>query len=143
MSVSDSFHTFVLEQIGRVTTRARSRRMFGGVGIYSGEHFFALLDDDVLFFKVDDSTRNDFIAKGMRAWSPFEDGREAQGYYQLPPELLEDPDELRPWVEKAVMAAAHKKKGRPAARKPEGRNAKSDARPKARSKAKPSPRRSK
>jgi TfoX/Sxy family transcriptional regulator of competence genes len=25
--------------------------MFGGLGIYSGELFFALVDDDVLYFK--------------------------------------------------------------------------------------------
>jgi DNA transformation protein len=110
MSVSESYRTFVLEQIGRVIPRVRGKSMFGGVGVYSGEHFFALIDDDVLFFKVDDSTRHEFIAAGMRAWSPFEDDREMKGYYQLPAELLEEPDELRAWVEKAVRVAANKKK---------------------------------
>ena len=38
--------------------RIRSKSMFGGVGVYSGERFFALIDnDDTLFFKVDDATR--------------------------------------------------------------------------------------
>ena len=117
MPVSNSYRTFVLEQIARVIPRVRGKSMFGGVGVYSGDHFFALIDDDVLFFKVDDSTRHEFIAAGMRAWSPFEDGREAKGYYQLPEELLEEPDELRPWVEKAVRVAANKKKTKTRAKK--------------------------
>jgi DNA transformation protein len=112
MPVSESYRTFVLEQIGRVIPRVRGKSMFGGVGVYSGEHFFALIDDDVLFFKVDDSTRHEFIAAGMRAWSPFGDDREMAGYYQLPAELLEEPDELRGWVEKAVRVAATKKKSK-------------------------------
>jgi DNA transformation protein len=118
MTVSDSFRTYVLEQLGRTIQRIRGRSMFSGVGVYAGEHFFALIDDDVLYFKVDDSTRPDFIAQGMRAWSPFEDGRESRGYYQLPAELLEDPDELKPWVEKAVFVAARKKLKRPTAKSP-------------------------
>ena len=125
MPVSDSYRTFVLEQIGRVITRVRGKSMFGGVGVYSGDHFFALIDDDVLFFKVDDSTRHEFIAVGMRAWSPFDDDREMKGYYELPAELLEEPDELRPWVEKAVRVAANKKKP------------KTKAKAKAKTKAKP------
>jgi DNA transformation protein len=112
MAVSESYRTFVLEQIGRVIPRVRGKSMFGGVGVYAGDHFFALIDDDVLFFKVDDTTRPDFIAAGMRAWSPFEDDRESKGYYQLPAELLEEPDELRGWVEKAVRVAADKKKSK-------------------------------
>jgi DNA transformation protein len=110
MPVSDSYRTFVLEQLGRVVSRIRSKSMFGGVGVYSGEHFFALVDNDTLFFKVDDTNRHDFIAARMKAWSPFDDGKEMRGYYELPAELLEDPDELRPWVEKAVAVAMQKKK---------------------------------
>jgi DNA transformation protein len=39
--------------------------MFGGVGIYAAELFFALLDDDTLYFKVDDATRPQFESRGM------------------------------------------------------------------------------
>ena len=28
--------------------------MFGGVGLYCGERFFALIDDGILYLKVDD-----------------------------------------------------------------------------------------
>ncbi|MGH7653553.1 MAG: TfoX/Sxy family protein [Gemmatimonadaceae bacterium] len=114
MAVSDSYRMFVLEQIARAAAQVRAKSMFGGVGIYSGDHFFALIDNDTLFFKVDDTNRGDFIAARMKPWSPFESGAESAGYYELPADLLEDPDEMKPWVEKAIAVAARKKpkKGR-------------------------------
>ena len=86
--------------------------MFGGVGIYSGDLFFALIADDTLYFKVDDSTRPDFVARGMGPFRPFGDGGETMQYYQIPEDLLEDPDALRPWAEKAVAIARSKPKRR-------------------------------
>jgi DNA transformation protein and related proteins len=87
--------------------------MFGGVGLYSGDAFFALIADDTLYFKVDDSTRPEFEARGMGPFRPFgEDGGTMQ-YYQLPEDLLEDPDALRPWAERAVAIARQKKRRRP------------------------------
>lgn len=83
--------------------------MFGGVGLYAGEHFFALVADDTLYFKVDPSTRPDFEARGMGPFRPFGDAGGTMQYYQVPEDLLEDPDALRPWVEKAVEIARKKK----------------------------------
>ncbi|MFI5232000.1 MAG: TfoX/Sxy family protein [Gemmatimonadales bacterium] len=114
MPVSDSYRAFVLEQLVRVAPRIRGKSMFGGVGVYSGDHFFALMDNDTLFFKVDDISRGDFIAARMKPWSPFENGAESTGYYELPADVLEDPDALRPWVENAIAVAARKKAAKPA-----------------------------
>ena len=79
--------------------------MFGGVGIYSDETFFALIADDTVYFKVDESTRPDFEARGMGPFRPFGDEGGTMKYYELPEELLEDPETLRPWAEKAVTIA--------------------------------------
>ena len=70
MSVSPSFRTFVLEQLGRTTPSIRARSMFGGVGIYAGDLFLALIDDDALYLKVDDFTRSEFEAQGMGPFRP-------------------------------------------------------------------------
>src|SRR5438552_14534467 len=53
VSVSWSFRTFVIDQLSRVIPRVRARSMFGGVGIYAGDRFFALIADDTLYLKVD------------------------------------------------------------------------------------------
>ena len=97
--------------------RIRARPMFGGVGLYSGEVFFALIADDTLYFKVDDSTRPEFEARGMGPFRPFGDASGAMQYYQLPEDLLEDPEALRPWAEKAVAIARQHKGRRPSRRR--------------------------
>ena len=105
MSVSPSFQTFVVDQLNRVVPQVRARRMFGGVGIYSGEVFFALIADDTLYFKVDDSNRADFEARQMGPFRPYGYEGEVMQYYQVPDDLLEDVEALRPWVEKALAVA--------------------------------------
>jgi TfoX/Sxy family transcriptional regulator of competence genes len=35
------------------------------------------------------------------------------GYYELPADVLEDPDALRQWADQAVAVAARRKRGRP------------------------------
>jgi DNA transformation protein len=109
MAVRSSFQILVLDQLSRAIPGIRSRSMFGGVGIYSGQLFFALIADDVLYFKVDESTRPDFEARGMGPFRPFGDEGGTMKYYQLPEDVLEDPEELRPWAEKAVAIAGQKK----------------------------------
>lgn len=91
MAVSNSYREYVLEQLG-VVTPVRARRMFGGVGIYSGADFFAIIADDTLYFKVDDSNRGDFEQAGMGPFLPFGDPGRPMGYYEVPIAVIEDPD---------------------------------------------------
>ena len=109
MSVSDSFKTYVLEQFGRLRPDIRARAMFGGVGVYAGELFFALIDDDVVYLKVDDETRGAFEAVGMGPFMPFGPGGEVMQYYELPEGLLDEPDDLRSWVDAAIEVATRAK----------------------------------
>ena len=110
MPVSPSFQTFVVDQLSRAVPMVRARRMFGGVGIYSGEVFFALIADDTLYFKVDDSNRADFESRQMGPFRPYGYEGEVMQYYQVPDNLLEDVEALRPWAEKALAAAVRAKK---------------------------------
>ena len=110
MAVTPEYREFVLEQLGRVTP-VSSRAMFGGVGVYADGLFFALMAGDTLYLKVDDTNRGDFEAVGMGPFRPFE-GEHAMGYYELPADVLEDADALRPWVEKAVDVARRSRKSK-------------------------------
>jgi TfoX/Sxy family transcriptional regulator of competence genes len=105
MAVNPSYRAFVLDQLGRVAPSIRDRSMFGGVGIYSGDLFFGLIAGDTLFLKVDDANRADFEAADMGPFMPFGEGGEVMQYYELPPDVLEEPDRLTPWVEKAIDVA--------------------------------------
>jgi DNA transformation protein len=108
MAISVSFRTFALEQLGEVRP-VTSRPMFGGLCFFAEGRAFALAADDVLYFKVDASNRPDFEAAGMGPFLPFGDPAKPMQYYELPAELLEDPDELAPWMAKAIAVAAKAK----------------------------------
>jgi DNA transformation protein and related proteins len=86
--------------------------MFGGVGIYAAELFFALMDDDTLYFKVDDATRPLFEDRGMAPFRPYGEGGEVMQYYEVPADVLEDPAALGTWVAAALAVARRAKGGR-------------------------------
>ena len=88
--------------------------MFGGVGIYSGDLFFALLAEDRLYLKVDDSNRADFVAAGTGPFRPFGDDRMTMQYYEVPLEIIESPTQLARWAAKAVAVALAAKQSKPA-----------------------------
>jgi DNA transformation protein len=82
--------------------------MFGGAGLYFDGLFFALIADDILYFKVDDSNRPDYEAAGMGPFRPFPDKSTVMRYYEVPIEVLENRDALREWAEKARRVAERK-----------------------------------
>ncbi len=110
MALSKGYRDFVMEQLGRVAP-VTARSMFGGVGLYAQGLFFALIAEDRLYFKVDDTTRPDFERLGMEPFRPF--GEEsAMGYYEVPADVLEDVAQLEPWMRKAIDVAAKAKQGK-------------------------------
>ena len=105
MAVSRSFvdHALgLLALAGPVT----ARRMFGGYGIYAGGAMFALLDDDELFLKTDESCGADFDDAGCRQWvyeSPK--GPMPTSYYRPPDDAHEDAESMLPWARLAIGTA--------------------------------------
>jgi len=112
MPVTPSYRTFVLEQLNRAVPPVRARAMFGGVGLYAGDVFFALIADDGLYLRADDATRPEFESLGMPAFRPFEEHGPVMSYYQLPEEVLEEPERLRDWAQRAIAAARVVKRGK-------------------------------
>lgn len=111
MPVTPSFRSYALDQLSRVAPNGvRDRRMFGGVGVYAGEYFVAILDDDALYLKADDVSRGEFEAAGMPPFMPFGEGGEVMSYYRIPADVLDDVDALRPWVDLALEAAQRKRR---------------------------------
>ena len=103
MAVDESFRIFVEEQLGRVMP-VRTRRMFGGLGIYGRGRFFALVADDVLYFKAGPQNLADFEARGCEPFRPF-GGERAMKYREVPADVLEDVELLEAWMEKAIAVA--------------------------------------
>lgn len=110
MAFSKGYRDFVVEQLERVSP-ITARSMFGGVGLYTEGLFFALIAEDRLYFKVDDLTRPDFEKSGMEPFRPYGEVN-SMGYYELPPDVLENPGELETWTRKAIEVAARAKQSK-------------------------------
>jgi len=111
MAVSESYLAFVLEQLDGVA-KIVTKRMFGGVGIYSDGRFFAVIDNDTLFFKVDETLAARYRAKGMPPFAPIPGAKPMTGYYQVPPDVLEDSSELVRWAKESIRVGGTKKGGK-------------------------------
>jgi len=113
-----AFATELFEGLGEV----RVRRMFGGAGVYAHDVMFALIDDDVIFIKVDDVLKQDLAAEGSRPWiytaakGPRAGIAEETSYWSLPEDALDDPDAACDWGRRALAAAIASRAPKP--RKP-------------------------
>lgn len=97
---------WLLEQLAPLG-RLRSRSMFGGFGLYCDDLFFAIISDDVLYVKVDATSRAEFTAEGLQPFTyPMKDGSTSTlSYYPVPDYALETPHELCSWAKKGIAAA--------------------------------------
>lgn len=111
MPVSAEFRGHVLdllEPLGGVSAKS----MFGGAGLYRDGTMFALIADDVLFFKVDEGNRAEYEDAGSSPFVPFADKPYAMSYWEAPPDLMEDPEALCAWAARAWEAARRSGKGK-------------------------------
>ena len=104
LAVTPAFRQFVLDQMEEVG-EVEPRSMFGGIGLYRRGVFFGIMARDVLYLKVDDTTRSDFEREGMAPFRPYPDRSGSMRYYSVPVGVLESPVELAQWVRKAVAVA--------------------------------------
>ena len=104
MAVSTQFNAFVLDLLGAVRP-VSARRMFGGVGYYADGLFFAIADDETLYFRVDAASRSYYEAEGLPAFAPMGPGTKSMNYYSVPARLYDDTEELSAWLQRALSAA--------------------------------------
>ncbi|MBX3456543.1 TfoX/Sxy family protein [Ferrovibrio sp.] len=90
------------------------RRMFGGAGVYSRGVMFALVVDNTLYLKADLHSKDDFEARGMGPFVYDAKGKPISlSYWQMPPELVDDPEEAVAWARKALTVAKAQKTATP------------------------------
>jgi DNA transformation protein len=104
LNVSNAFKRFVLDQLADLGDVA-ARSMFGGIGLYHRGFFFGIIARDVLYLKVDDTNRHDYVRARMKPFKPFPHRPTTMKYYAVPIDVLESAPELAIWARKSVAAA--------------------------------------
>jgi DNA transformation protein and related proteins len=115
MPVSTSFKDFIAELLTPVGP-ATITRMFGGAGVSIDGVTFAILNEDAVYFKIDDTTRGKFEDESM---APFtytsKSGEHAlSSYWRCPPRLFDEPEEFAQWAKDALTVARRTTVAKPA-----------------------------
>ena len=118
MGISAEFRSYLDDQFeffGPIVIRP----MFGGAGIFRDGLMFGLVASECLYLKADDGNREDYERQGLRPFTYQGKSRQVSlGYYEVSADVLEDPQELKVWADKAFAAAlASARKKRPAKRR--------------------------
>ena len=102
--------------------RVEARRMFGGAGLYAAGVMFGLIDNDVIFLKVDAALKADLAAAGSCPWvytvqkGPRAGVPQETSYWSLPESALDDPEEACAWGRRSLAAALAIKAAQPVRR---------------------------
>ncbi len=109
MALSKDFEAFAIELFSGLGA-VRVKRMFGGALAYVDDLGFALLDDEVIWIKVDETSDPVFAAEGMPRFTyPMKDGRIMDmAYRRLPDTAMDDASEAARWGRLGIEAAARK-----------------------------------
>lgn len=110
MAVTEGFKDFVRDlfaDFGPVTIR----NMFGGAGVYADGVMFAILADDTLYLKTAAVSALAYASEGMTPFKYTPRGGKpvAMSYWEVPPRLLEEPEELAAWARVAHRIARESK----------------------------------
>lgn len=95
-----------LHEVFHLLGPIRSRRMFGGYGIYYQELMIGLVAGDILYLKTDALSAPQFAQVGC---SPFEYTKNGvtmkMSYWSAPIDIFEDPEIAKTWALRAYEAA--------------------------------------
>ena len=106
-----AFVDYVVHDLLSGVDGVRARAMFGGYGIYRDEVMFAIIVDDVLYFKVDDTNRGEYEKMGSRPFTYESRGKRAtMSYWEVPAEVLDDREEIGQWAERSYEISCKLKK---------------------------------
>lgn len=105
MRVKSSLASYVAEQLaplGRISSRA----IFGGVGVFIDDRLLGIVMGEKLYLHTDKSNLDDYVARGMLQFKPYPNAFDlTTDHHEVPQEVVNDPEQLKIWGERALNAA--------------------------------------
>jgi DNA transformation protein len=103
MKKNTSFHDYIVQDVFADFEGISTKPMFSGWAVYLNGKVFALILQNELYFKTDENNRHEFENRGSHPFSFMKkDKKIVTSYWLLPPEIMEDKEELKKWMEKSV-----------------------------------------
>ncbi|WP_436641918.1 TfoX/Sxy family protein [Microbaculum sp. FT89] len=106
MAISSEYAEFVTELFAAFGP-VRLRRMFGGAGIFHDDVMIGLIADGTIFLRTDAALAADLAGEGSTPFVYSSQTRTVEmPYWRLPERLLDEPEEIAVWAQRAYQAAA-------------------------------------
>ncbi len=112
MGSTNNFQEYVVHDLLREIPGITARAMFGGYGLYKDGLIFAIIVEDELYFKVDDTNQKEFEKYGSEPFVYMGKNNKpmTMGYWKLPGEIMEDTALLEKWVTVSYEVSVKSKK---------------------------------
>jgi DNA transformation protein len=107
MKVKPSFVSYIESDLLCDIPNISSRNMFGGWALFSHSLCFAVIDEDTLYFKVNEITKKKYEGKNCWAFE-YSPGKFLKSYYKVPIDVFEDRETLVAWANEAIGVARKK-----------------------------------
>jgi DNA transformation protein and related proteins len=92
----------VFERFGPI----RTRKMFGGYGVYHNGLMFGLVANDTLYLKADAENARFFEKEGLEQFGYNKNGRAIKmSYYEAPDGIMDDREQAAIWARRSFEAA--------------------------------------
>jgi DNA transformation protein len=105
MRVRSELASYVEEQLaflGRISTKS----IFGGIGIFVDERLLGIVMEDKLYLHTDANNLQVYRQRGVPQFKPYPNAFDlTTDHHQVPPEIVDDPAQLKRWGEEALAAA--------------------------------------
>lgn len=108
MKTSPEYLDFIMDKLSPIGD-VKSRAMFGGYGIYYEGVMFALISEDALYFKVNESNRDMYEQAQSRQFP------HGISYWEVPADVVEENARLHEWANISIAIAreaANKKRSK-------------------------------
>jgi len=105
MTMSAEFRDYILDLLAPIGPLS-ARRMFGGGGLFMDGRMFALIADDVLYFKVDAGNAPEYDRYRAPAFTYQRGGKlHSLSYREVPVDILDNDEYLCVWATHAQQVA--------------------------------------
>lgn len=105
MRTKSSLISYVTEQLAFLGNIS-SRSIFGGMGVFIDDRLLGVVINEQLYLHTDKSNRDDYVSRGMAQFKPYPNAFDlTTDHHQVPQEIIDDPEQLKAWGQRALVAA--------------------------------------
>ncbi len=105
MRTKSSLAIHVTEQLSFLGSIS-NRSIFGAVGIFIDDRLLGIVADEVLYLHTGPSNCDDYLSRGCRQFKPYPNAYDlTTDHHQVPDEIVNEPEQLKVWAERALRAA--------------------------------------